>query len=304
MAYLGTPPKSRVLSSADIATGAVTLDDISFTDQSTSVNVSGNIDKHTMRLSDEVVIDGDLNITDNLILSKISDDGNAITLTTDGSTRTIEGAGGSLEASTLTQTPNASLTGMTGEIGSAVTGSPNLNLSNSTGSIGSAVTGFTGIKEFDQWRITSGFAGDANPITSNYERNDGHGSSGGFSKLGTGMTESSGIFTFPSTGYWYIHFGHNHYSTGANRYCYGNILLTTNNASSWDTFGLAKFHISDIGEYAHTSAHHMAFFDVTDTSTHKVAFRIHKDSGGTAVTTNGETGDNSTYMTFIRIGDT
>ncbi|MBO54062.1 MAG: hypothetical protein CL886_00205 [Dehalococcoidia bacterium] len=172
------------------------------------------------------------------------------------------------------------------------------------GAIGSAVTGFTGIKEFDQWRITSGFAGDANPITSNYERNDGHGSSGGFSKLGTGMTESSGIFTFPSTGYWYIHFGHNHYSTGANRYCFGNILLTTNNASSWDTFGLAKFHISDIGEYAHTSAHHMAFFDVTDTSTHKVAFRIHKDSGGTAVTTNGETGDNSTYMTFIRIGDT
>ena len=120
MAYLGTPPKSRVLSSADIATGAVTLDDISFTDQSTSVNISGNIDKHTMRLSDEVVIDGDLNITDNLILSKISDDGNAITLTPDGSTRTITGTG-SLEASTLTQTPNASLTGMTGTVGSGVT---------------------------------------------------------------------------------------------------------------------------------------------------------------------------------------
>ena len=120
MAYLGTPPKSRVLSSADIATGAITLDDISFTDQSTSVNISGNIDKHTMRLSDEVVIDGDLNITDNLILSKISDDGNAITLTPDGSTRTITGTG-SLEASTLTQTPNASLTGMTGTVGSGVT---------------------------------------------------------------------------------------------------------------------------------------------------------------------------------------
>ena len=126
MAYLGTPPKSRVLSSADIATGAVTLDDISFTDQPTSVNVSGAINKHTMRLSDEVVIDGDLNITDNLILSKISDDGNAITLTTDGSTRTITGTG-SLEASTLSQTPNASLTGMTGTVGSGVT-------------IGSAVT--------------------------------------------------------------------------------------------------------------------------------------------------------------------
>jgi len=133
MAYLGTPPRSRVLSSADIGTGAVTLDDISFTDQPTSVNVSGTIDKHTMRLSDQVVIDGDLDITDNLILSKISDDGNAITLTNDSSTRTITGTG-SLEASTLTQTPNASLTGMTGIIGNAVTGSPNLNLGNATGS--------------------------------------------------------------------------------------------------------------------------------------------------------------------------
>ena len=131
MAYLGTPPRSRVLSSADIDSGAVTLDDISWTDQPASMNISGNVDKHTMRLSDQVVIDGNLNITDNLILSKISDDGNAIILTTDGSTRTITGTG-SLEASTLTQTPNASLTGMTGEIGSAVTGNPNLNLGNAT----------------------------------------------------------------------------------------------------------------------------------------------------------------------------
>ena len=131
MAYLGTPPRSRVLSSADIDSGAVTLDDISWTDQPASMNISGNVDKHTMRLSDQVVIDGNLNITDNLILSKISDDGNAIILTTDRSTRTITGTG-SLEASTLTQTPNASLTGMTGEIGSVVTGSPNLNLGNAT----------------------------------------------------------------------------------------------------------------------------------------------------------------------------
>ena len=131
MAYLGTPPRSRVLSSADIDSGAVTLEDISWTDQPASMNISGNVDKHTMRLSDQVVIDGNLNITDNLILSKISDDGNAIILTTDGSTRTITGTG-SLEASTLTQTPNASLTGMTGEIGSVVTGNPNLNLGNAT----------------------------------------------------------------------------------------------------------------------------------------------------------------------------
>ena len=119
MAYLGTPPRSRVLSSADIDPGSVSLDDISFTDQPASMNISGNIDKHTMRLADQVVVNGDLDVTDNLILSKISDDGNAITLTNDNSTRTITGTG-SLEASTLTATPNSSLTGMTGEISSSV----------------------------------------------------------------------------------------------------------------------------------------------------------------------------------------
>ena len=127
MAYLGTPPRSRVLSSADIDPGSISLDDISFTDQPTNLNLTGTYDKHTMRLADGVTVVGDVTISDNLILSKISDDGNAITLTNDSSTRTITGTG-SLEASTLTQTPNASLTGMTGTIGSGVT-------------IGSAVTG-------------------------------------------------------------------------------------------------------------------------------------------------------------------
>tara|TARA_Y100001960_G_scaffold280583_2_gene313576 strand:- start:1289 stop:2140 length:852 start_codon:yes stop_codon:yes gene_type:complete len=137
MAYLGTPPRSRVLSSADIDPGSISLDDISFTDQPTNLNLTGTYDKHTMRLADGVTVVGDVTISDNLILSKISDDGNAITLTNDTSTRTITGSG-SLEASTLTQTPNASLTGMTGELGtgatlgSAVTGSPNLNLGNAT----------------------------------------------------------------------------------------------------------------------------------------------------------------------------
>ena len=146
MGYIGTPPANRVLSSADIAQGAVTLNDINFTDQPVNMDITGTIDKHTMRLADGVTITGDVTISDDLVLSKISDDGNAITMTNDGSSRTITGSG-SIEASTLSQTPNASLTGMTGTIGSAVTnnagvasgtigsvvtGSPNLNLGNAT----------------------------------------------------------------------------------------------------------------------------------------------------------------------------
>jgi hypothetical protein len=121
MAYIGVPQPSRAITSADIAQGAVTLNDISFTDMPANMDISGTIDKHTMRLAEGVTVTGDITISDNLILSKISDDGVGITLTNDSSTRTITGSG-SIEASTLAQTPNASLTGMTGALGSGVTG--------------------------------------------------------------------------------------------------------------------------------------------------------------------------------------
>ena len=151
MAYVGAPPANRVLSSADIAQGAVTLNDINFTDQPTNMDITGTIDKHTMRLADGVTITGDVTISDDLVLSKISDDGNAITMTNDGSTRTITGSG-SIEASTLSQTPNQSLTGMTGELGSAVTGSPALNLSNVTGYTNNLGNGSQNIGELRfQW---------------------------------------------------------------------------------------------------------------------------------------------------------
>ena len=61
---------------------------------------------------------------------------------------------------------------------------------------GTAGTGF-GLAEADQWRLTSDFASDA-IITANLERTDTY----GFGQLGTGMTESSGVFTFPSTGFY------------------------------------------------------------------------------------------------------
>ena len=136
MPYIGAAPQNRILSSADIAQGAVTLDDISFTDQPTNMDITGTIDKHTMRLADGVTITGDVTISDDLVLSKISDDGNAITMTNDGRSRTITGSG-SIEASTLSQTPNQSLTGMTGTIGSAVTN----NAGVASGAIASGVTG-------------------------------------------------------------------------------------------------------------------------------------------------------------------
>jgi len=134
MAYVGSPPADRILSSADIAQGAVTLNDINFTDVPTNMDITGTIDKHTMRLAEGVTITGDVTISDDLVLAKISDDGVAITMTNDGSSRTITGSG-SIQAGTIIATPQptqtyavgTTLTGLTGVIGAGVTGGAGLD---------------------------------------------------------------------------------------------------------------------------------------------------------------------------------
>jgi hypothetical protein len=134
MAYIGSPPADRILSSADIAQGAVTLNDINFTDVPTNMDITGTIDKHTMRLAEGVTITGDVTISDDLVLAKISDDGVAITMTSDGSSRTITGSG-SIQAGTIVATPQptqtyavgTTLTGLTGVIGAGVTGGSGLD---------------------------------------------------------------------------------------------------------------------------------------------------------------------------------
>ena len=142
MPYIGTPPARRILSSSDIEQGAVTLDDINFTDVPANMDISGTIDKHTMRLADGVTITGDVTISEDLVLAKLSDDGDAITMTPDSTTRTITGSG-SIQAATVVQTPQptqtyavgTTLTGLTGVIGSEVTGGAGLSTSVDNNSI-------------------------------------------------------------------------------------------------------------------------------------------------------------------------
>tara|TARA_Y100000590_G_scaffold24674_1_gene28081 strand:+ start:50 stop:1213 length:1164 start_codon:yes stop_codon:yes gene_type:complete len=101
--------------------------------QLTNRNLSGTYSSHELFIADGYTLTGNITVNEDIALTKLSDDGTSITLTTDGTSRTITGTG-SIEASTIAQTPVTSLTGMTGELGAAVTGSPALNLTNATGS--------------------------------------------------------------------------------------------------------------------------------------------------------------------------
>ena len=59
-----------------------------------------------------------------------------------------------------------------------------------------SLVGGGGITMAQQWRLTSDITGDANPISSNLEIVD----TDGYGGIGSNMTESSGVFSFPSTG--------------------------------------------------------------------------------------------------------
>ena len=175
-----------------------------------------------------------------------------------------------------------------------------------SGIIGSAgrsgVIGRThgGIKEMDMWRLTGGFTGDADPLLDQtVERVD----TDSFTKIGTGMSVSSGKWTFPSTGIWCVDGHFSHYSAGEDRIIRQLIQYTSNDGSSWTTASLSNVTLSDMSSYVHGSTYLTAIFDITDTSNQKVGFQITKATGG-AVTTDASTNENITSFIFTRLGDT
>ena len=155
-----------------------------------------------------------------------------------------------------------------------------------------------GITEADQWRLTANFAPNDNNtifITSNLERAD----TDGAGYIGTGMSQSSGIFTFPSTGYYLITaFG---VAQGDAQYMVLETHTTTDN-SSYNLAARAWSWGTSTDSY-HTSSH-CFLFDVTNTSTHKVKFGGYREGSSSHVNFNGDTSQSLTSFNFLRLGDT
>jgi hypothetical protein len=156
-----------------------------------------------------------------------------------------------------------------------------------------------GFSEVDSWVLTANLTGDADPITSNLARRSVTGWAA--AKTGTGMSESSGIFTFPSTGQWLVSWQLQYYLNDDSRYDNYAIQVTTNN-SSYSDIGQATAHIGR----THSGNTYMGVFgqtliDVTDTANVKCRFKIAHHTG-TAVTVGNHNGAHQ--MNFYRLADT
>ena len=203
-------------------------------------------------------------------------------------------ANGTLKVSNI-ETSSGSGTITLGQSGETV------DLSNGT------ITGITqGITMCDEFRLTSNktINNTSSAITANLART----TRAGFSLLGSsGMTESSGVFTFPSTGYYMVGAVFNYTTTDANRAAAIRIYFTSDN-SNYYTIGQASVNASDDGGSSNSFGAIYAEYlvDVTDTSNCKVKFDGISNNNST--TFNGDsssTNDTSSCrFLFRRIGDT
>ena len=175
-------------------------------------------------------------------------------------------------------------------------------------SLPSAITSASGlsfgITMADHWYKNSNSTGNQNPITG-WSRMANTGQGG----INAGMTESSGTFTFPSTGIYLVKFNFNfHVTTGVERFAQAMIRGTTDGFSSSDTAicqatdGADNFSgNSDIdggGNEMNT------LYDVQNTSNNKIRFSM-EFQGGSNTTLLGSTGGQGiTTAMFIRLGDT
>ena len=152
-----------------------------------------------------------------------------------------------------------------------------------------------GISEFDQWYLTASKTSDGD-ITANLLRND---RAGAASQIGTGMTESSGIFTFPRTGKYLVNVVATFVINGNDSIVVATKVTTNNNTYVTHSNASDGANTTTARNGSGTS---FAFIDVTDTSQVKVKFTIASLGTGSSVT--GSSSEISTSFIFIRLGDT
>jgi len=155
-------------------------------------------------------------------------------------------------------------------------------------------SGVGGITMADAWRTTANATfSSSGYITANWERAD----SDSYGGIGTGMSESSGVFTFPATGIYLVQAHLSMLLDGTRTYMGGNIEVTVNNSSY-----SAATELYNRGDDGHYVSVYLSFIlDVTNTSNIKVKLKF-EGSGSCDVL--GNTNSSKTGMNFIRLGDT
>jgi hypothetical protein len=154
-------------------------------------------------------------------------------------------------------------------------------------------TGFGGgIQMVDQWSITSdNNKTNGQTIDTNWERADYF-----FAQIGTGMTESSGIFTFPQTGIYLLMSQHTMNTSATS--CGVKIQMSSDSGSNYSTVSYGEIKNTNNG-YHHMTLHGVV--DVQNASTYRIKLIAYNTAN---VQYSGDSDALRNGITFIRLGDT
>ena len=181
-----------------------------------------------------------------------------------------------ISAANLTSIPAANITGTL----------PAISGANLTG---------VGISMADQWRLTTSFSNDAEPISSNWERVD----TAGQGYIGSAMSvDGNGTFNFQYKGIYWVQFTASFNFNGDARFQELYISIAGTKVAQQYSF------VTNNGESGanYSNGTTSTTVDVTNTGTQTITFSITGSQSGN--NTNGESNKNRTFVTFIRLGDT
>ena len=230
-------------------------------------------------------------------------DASGVSVTAGVGTFSSIGAGASVPAAGLTGTlPSISGASLTSLSAANLTGTlPALNAASLTSVpaaniVGVVTTGFSGsIIEIDCWNFSANFTQPGSHgqyITANWQRKPTH-----FTKKGTGMSESSGVFTFPKTGLYLIrvHLSVNTISDNL-AYCGPYIQISTNSGGTYDRVS-EGYTAMDHGT-RYTFAGSEAIVSVSNVSTFRCRLETEASGSFNVRSSNGQS-----VIDFIRLGD-
>ena len=198
---------------------------------------------------------------------------------------------------TLSANKTFKLPGADGTSGQAI-------VTNGSGALSFASQGITMLDQYYLRATKTANGNAAITLDTDFARASDHVT--GCGSIGTGMTKGSGgVFSFPSTGIYHIHFRAqvmmNSGSTG-NRYAQNPIEITTNN-SSYTNVSMGLDGVSPISGESFGNPIATFIFDVTNTSTLKCRFKVQSGESNWSAYV-GSSGRMDTVVTFMRIGDT
>ena len=229
-------------------------------------------------------------------------------------TNGVVGAGFTLDASGASVTAgvgtfgslNAPAAGLTGALpalnAASLTSIPAANI------VGLATAGFErsggfgGITDMDAWAISSNYSvsSGSNTITTNWYQFS-TASNTHFPKKGDSMSQSSGIWTFPKTGFWTVDFMFGCYNVDNNSGTYFGfqMFFSTDTGGSYDRFYTAYGNMTDNNDHGELFVR--AYIDVTNVSTNRLKFNTNMAASKTVF---GDADEMRTGAIFTRIGDT